>query len=689
MKRTLIILLAAALVVSFATRLTGQEKTPHRLYKPANTDIIRALTINPVDDQIQKEAYLNINSLQEQKHARVKAAAGRVKTDKPQYTWIEFVADSDYWRADYSGNFVWTGACQNTGTSAATFVSAEIDVYSTQGYYLGSASAHVYGGTNVELTIGGVYTNAIMPDGYGFFSIRTNIPYANVGSINYSLEDDPYDYYLTYADLDFDAVYATSNNGFLNFYGEVNNHSAFYVAYGAKVFMAAMDPTNSIVLDVYFADIDGAVYGTDPRAIYPHTSEPFSLIFPFAQYSQTGSGFLSNLFFYEALTSTNDGEYPFGNFSTPVTGATVASSVAVTGWALDDTGVSTVKIYREENGGLVYIGDATFVNGARPDIAAAYPYYPLNTRAGWGYMLLTNFLPNGGNGTFVLHAIAADGYGKETDLGASTIYCDNAHAVKPFGAIDTPTPGGTASGNQYRNVGWALTPQPNNIPTNGSTIGVYVNGVKRGNATYNVYRADIATLFPGYANSNGALAYYKINTTYFYDGLHTIFWIAADNAGNADGIGSRFFNISNTYASSAGLVYRKATPQPFKPTPALIDSIPTAASSRVLFKKGFRDDLPRLDAPMSIEGAPRIDIQEMERVELQLPNVYAGFLAVGGSYKPLPVGSTLDTEKGMFYWLPGPVFLGEFNLVFIMKNPDGTMSKKNITIAVNPKTYEQ
>jgi hypothetical protein len=230
---------------------------------------------------------------------------------------------------------------------------------------------------------------------------------------------------------------------------------------------------------------------------------------------------------------------------------------------------------------------------------------------------------------------------------------------------------------------------PNMIPTNGSTIGVYVDGLKKGNATYNLYRADIATLFPGYANSNGAMASYKLNTSSLTNGLHSIFWIATDNGANADGIGSRFFSVSNTLTNSAGLQYQKTTPQPFQPTPALIDSIPAAFTTPVLFKKGFRDDIPSQDALMGGEGAPRIDIHELERVELQLPNVFAGFQAVGGNYKPLPVGSTLDTDNGMFYWLPGPAFLGEFNLVFIMKNPDGTMSKKNITIAINPKPFDQ
>jgi hypothetical protein len=96
---------------------------------------------------------------------------------------------------------------------------------------------------------------------------------------------------------------------------------------------------------------------------------------------------------------------PFGSFDTPIDGSTVSSSTAVTGWALDDSGVESVKIYRGPEDNLVYIGDTVFVEGARPDVETAFPGYPNNSKAGWGYMMLTNFLPNGGNGTFTIHAI--------------------------------------------------------------------------------------------------------------------------------------------------------------------------------------------------------------------------------------------------------------------------------------------
>ena len=236
---------------------------------------------------------------------------------------------------------------------------------------------------------------------------------------------------------------------------------------------------------------------------------------------------------------------PFGSFETPPGGSTINGSVPFTGWVLDDMGIESVKIYLEEGTKRVYIGDALRVEGARPDIEAAFPNKPENFKAGWGYMMLTNCLPGEGNGVFVFHAVARDVTGHETTLGTKTVICDNAHAVKPFGAIDMPSPGGIASGNRFRVHGWVLASKPNCIPTNGSTIYVFVDGVKVGSPKYNIYRADIAGLFPGYCNRNGAHGYFDLDTTAYKNGVHTISWVAKDSAGNMDGIGSRYFVIQN------------------------------------------------------------------------------------------------------------------------------------------------
>ena len=42
-----------------------------------------------------------------------------------------------------------------------------------------------------------------------------------------------------------------------------------------------------------------------------------------------------------------------------------------------------------------------------------YPTYPKSYQAGWGYMMLTNFLPNGGNGTYVTTAVPTDSPGNK------------------------------------------------------------------------------------------------------------------------------------------------------------------------------------------------------------------------------------------------------------------------------------
>jgi len=241
---------------------------------------------------------------------------------------------------------------------------------------------------------------------------------------------------------------------------------------------------------------------------------------------------------------------PFGVVDTPAQGATgVTGAVAVTGWALDDTGVQAVEVWRDavtgETLGPVFVGYGTFVAGARPDVAAAYPTLPGADRAGWGLLVLTNVLPGGGNGAYTFRAWAVDADGSRSLLGSKTITCANATATKPFGTIDTPGQGQTVSGNAYFAYGWALTPQPAFIPTDGSTIEVFEDGAPVGHPVYNQFRSDIATAFPGYANSNGAVGYLLLDTPTLANGIHTIGWLVTDNLGRAEGIGSRFFWVQN------------------------------------------------------------------------------------------------------------------------------------------------
>lgn len=399
---------------------------------------------------------------------------------------------------------------------------------------------------------------------------------------------------------------------------------------------------------------------------------------------------------------------PFGSFDSPVDGSTGSGSIPVTGWALDDIEVSGVEIRRDRHAsdpdaavgpdGLVYVGDAVFIHGARPDVELANPGAPLNDRAGWGYMLLSNFLPNGGNGAFQLHAIATDSAGHSVELGHAMFNSDNANRTKPFGTIDTPAQGGTAAGNAYVNFGWALTALPHMIPFDGSTISVWVNGVNLGHPVYNQRRADIAAAFPGLANSEGAVGYFFLDTFGYENGVHAIAWTVTDSNGDSDGIGSRYFKIENVGAA----------PQvPSASVASRLFVMPGGTPGPVYVQKGFADDIAAERSVPGADGWIDIPVSVLDRLVLTLdpekaglivdaagaagaksavsprraptgrrelnplgnfePAAFEGFLQVGSEYRPLPVGSTFDPELGIFAWQLGPGFLGDFNLVFVRK----------------------
>jgi hypothetical protein len=252
--------------------------------------------------------------------------------------------------------------------------------------------------------------------------------------------------------------------------------------------------------------------------------------------------------------------------------------------------------------------------------------------------------------------------------------------VKPFGAIDTPTQGGTASGSSFRNQGWVLTPQPNAIPIDGSTIEVYIDGIMLGNPIYNLYRSDVATLFPGYANSNGSLAYFDFDTTTYTNGVHTIMWIATDDGGNADGIGSRYFSIQNAGAKVQQSLLTGRGSLEYND----LSRIPVDDSSPVEVIKGFHRDVEPFESYPDANGMIRIEIKELERVEVRFGygKQISGGMKVGYQLRPFPPGSTIDSDRGIFCWQPGPGYVGKYWFVFVEEDRYGDKAAKNITFNI-------
>jgi len=406
-------------------------------------------------------------------------------------------------------------------------------------------------------------------------------------------------------------------------------------------------------------------------------------------------------------------EKPIGYWDTPEDGATqVRGQIPVTGWALDDIEVERVEIWRryepedppeaQNDEGLVFVGEALFVEGARPNLETDPPYkdYPFSYKGGWGYMLLTYGLARRGNGTYVLHAFAWDVEGNRTDLGTKTITCDNDNAVKPFGTLDTPTPGMTYPDDNYGNIsfGWALTPQPKKIPFDGSTIYVYIDGELKGNVDeYGNYSASVAEMFPGYANTDNAYGHYSIDLGSYENGVHTIQWSAYDSDGVVEGIGSRYFNIQNTGGAQA----QEGSRVKNLGSVSGMTSLPDNSSGYLGVKRGYVDAKLQRIYPDE-NGVVKVEMEEADRVEIHLKDLmgnealwggssgarHKGYLVVGQELRPLPIGSMLETDKGIFYWMPGAGFLGEYDFVFTSQSSLGQKEKTRVKVRILPKRFQ-
>jgi hypothetical protein len=399
---------------------------------------------------------------------------------------------------------------------------------------------------------------------------------------------------------------------------------------------------------------------------------------------------------------------PFGNVDTPVNNVTgITGAVPFTGWALDDIEVQRVTVCRSAFGAEVapidpncggtaqiFVGVAVFIDGARPDVAAAYPAFPVNTRGGWGFMVLTNTLPSQGNGTFVFHMWAQDRDGHTIVLGTRTMTCANASSILPFGAIDTPTQGGVASG-AFNVFGWVLSRTNRADPPGGGTVIVQVDGVTVGSPGGWTSRPDLTGLFPGFPGISTALAVFGLNTTSLTNGLHTIQWVATDNTGRVEGIGSRFFTVSNGAGAmtAAGAMVAmtgagEASAQAARRA-TNVEAIADAPldSRAIVGRRGWDLAAPYVSFAAGGSGRVVVRSEEVNRVELRLGPAehYTGHLRTSDGLSPLPIGSHLDATTGVFTWAPGVGFVGAYDLVFVRWDGAAAVARHEVRIILDPK----
>ena len=158
------------------------------------------------------------------------------------------------------------------------------------------------------------------------------------------------------------------------------------------------------------------------------------------------------------------------------------------------------------------------------------------------------------------------------------------------------------------------------------------------------------------------------------------------SAGNGDGIGSRFFNILNTSTATSGAKGIKPLMQ-VSSTGSLssLDGIATNTEP-IRVRRGYS----RSQQPKVVEAGENavfnVEMREVGRVVLELGGpVSEGYLVVGDQLRPLPVGSTLDKANGVFYWQPGPGFMGQYEIVFIASENVGAQELKKVKIRIKPK----
>ena len=247
------------------------------------------------------------------------------------------------------------------------------------------------------------------------------------------------------------------------------------------------------------------------------------------------------------------------------------------------------------------------------------------------------------------------------------------------------------------------------IPTDGSTIQVIIDGVPVGNVTYNLFRTDVSTIFPGLANSGGPVGYRAIDTTGLAEGLHTISWTVTDSRPATSGVGSRYFTVANSAdAQPAGASSVTATeeeaqdvakPVGVAPAPDIgrraesLASLSTDATNDpsaprvddVLVQRG---DGPKRRMRKTDDDTGVLTLAPMERLELALgtsdtacPATWAGYLQKDGVLSELPVGASLDVS-GTFYWQTGPGFAGRFPLLFVRTDCRGEKQQLRVVVTI-------
>jgi hypothetical protein len=116
-----------------------------------------------------------------------------------------------------------------------------------------------------------------------------------------------------------------------------------------------------------------------------------------------------------------------------------------------------------------------------------------------------------------------------------------------------------------------------------------------------------------------------------------------------------------------------------------VSALPIDNTEPSCIVKGF-NKVKSLDIAPNRRGLYRVEIEELERIKIILAsksNIIAGYVVSNDKLYSLPIGSTL--RGGSFSWTPGPGFLGDFMLIFVLENQHGELTRREILVNIVPR----
>ncbi|SFB37041.1 Ig-like domain-containing protein, partial [Clostridium frigidicarnis] len=189
------------------------------------------------------------------------------------------------------------------------------------------------------------------------------------------------------------------------------------------------------------------------------------------------------------------------------------SSLDISGWALNQSGIKAVDIYLDSK----FLGTSS-IGRETEDLDKMYPGYLNGDKAGFDYSLDLLQISEGEH-EILTRAIGNDG----TTL--DDIRTIKINKLKPLINVESPI-NGTITSDGISINGWALNASGIN------RVEVYLDGDLVGNAHINMERKDVDSAFPGYINGENSGFAYMLNTDYVPQGYHIISVKAFGNDGS-------------------------------------------------------------------------------------------------------------------------------------------------------------